>query len=528
MPSTLPPSIFNDVVGPVMRGPSSSHSAASVRIGRLARDLCGGDPERVLVEFDTEGSLATTHESQGSDMGLFGGLLGWEADDARLPESAAALRAAGVALEIRIAPLHDPHPSTYRLTLWRGGAVHELVALSTGGGMIEVIEIDGARVQLYGDYAVTLLDVSDDGRATVAALATRADVDDVRATGTAPVRVVVSAQVCLGDEALAGLPAIRRVRRLAPVLPVRSRKGLSVPFLHASEMVAGSDPTLRKLSDYALQYECARGGIEAHEVFEAMRRILEIVRAGVRQGLAGTEYHDRILPRQSHRFAERLERGALLDCGVLNRAILYVTALMEVKSSMGVIVAAPTAGSCATFPATCLAAAEAQNASEEATLRAMLAAGLIGVFVATRSSFAAEVGGCQAETGAGAAMAAAALVELAGGSAAEGLSAASHALQNVLGLVCDPIANRVEAPCLGRNIAGAANAIACANIALSGYDHLIPLDEVLDAHRAISENMARELRCTALGGLSITPTSKAIEARLCGAAESGGGCGSCG
>jgi L-serine dehydratase len=219
-----------------------------------------------------------------------------------------------------------------------------------------------------------------------------------------------------------------------------------------------------------------------------------------------------------------LESGKLLDGGILNRAILYVTALMEVKSSMGVIVAAPTAGSCATFPATCLAAAEAVGASEEVTLRAMLAAGLIGVFVATRSSFSAEVGGCQAETGAGAAMAAAALVELAGGTAAQGLSAASHALQNVLGLVCDPIANRVEAPCLGRNIAGAANAIACANIALSGYDHLIPLDEVLDAHRAISENMARELRCTALGGLSITPTSKAIEARLCGS----GGCGSCG
>ena len=120
MPSTLPPSIFNDVVGPVMRGPSSSHSAASVRIGRLARDLCGGQPESVLVEFDTEGSLPTTHDSQGSDMGLFGGLLGWDADDERLPESAAALKAAGIQLEIRIATFHDPHPNTYRLTVHQG------------------------------------------------------------------------------------------------------------------------------------------------------------------------------------------------------------------------------------------------------------------------------------------------------------------------------------------------------------------------------------------------------------------------
>ncbi len=524
MPTTLPPSIFNDVVGPVMRGPSSSHSAASVRIGRLARDLCGGNPDSVLVEFDTLGSLATTHASQGSDMGLCGGLLGWEADDPRLPESAAALRAARIDLEIRIAELRDPHPNTYRLLLRKDGSEHRLVALSTGGGMIEVIAIDDAPVTLHGDYAVTVLDVSDDGRATAALLAARTDVDEVQVTGTAPVHVVVSAQAFVSDTVLVELPSVRRARRLAPVLPVRSRKGLAVPFLHAGEMVAQADPAARKLSEFALDYECARGGIGRDAVFEQMRKLLAIMRGGVRLGLAGTEYPDRILPRQSHRFAAMLERGALLDGGILNRAILYVTALMEVKSSMGVIVAAPTAGSCATFPATTLAAAEVQGSSEEVTLRAMLAAGLIGVFVATRSSFAAEVGGCQAETGAGAAMAAAALVELAGGNAAQGLSAASHALQNVLGLVCDPIASRVEAPCLGRNIAGAANALACANIALAGYDHLIPLDEVLDAHRKISENMARELRCTALGGLSISPTSKAIEARLCGT----GSCGSCG
>lgn len=522
MPTTLPPSIFNDVVGPVMRGPSSSHSAASVRIGRLARDLCGGSPDRVLVEFDTEGSLATTHDSQGSDMGLFGGLLGWAADDARLPDSAAAIAAAGIDLEIRIATLHDPHPNTYRLTLHKDGIEHTLVALSTGGGMIEVVELDGTTVSLYGDYAVTLLDVEDDGETTAEVLRAREDIDEVRICGGAPIRVLALAQSFVED---ADLPAVSRVRRLASVLPVLSRKGLSVPFLHASEMVATADPKTRKLSDFALEYECARGGIAPDEVLAQMQRILEIMRGGVQEGLAGTEYQDRILPRQSHQFAAMLESGKLLDGGILNQAILYVTALMEVKSSMGVIVAAPTAGSCATFPGTCLAAADTLDAADDATVRAMLSAGLIGVFTATRSSFAAEVGGCQAETGAGAAMAAAALVELAGGNAAQGLSAASHALQNVLGLVCDPIANRVEAPCLGRNVAGAANGLACANIALAGYDHLIPLDEVLDAHREISENMARELRCTALGGLSITPTSKAIEARLCG--SDGSGCGSC-
>tara|TARA_R110002072_G_scaffold25443_7_gene85310 strand:- start:58329 stop:59798 length:1470 start_codon:yes stop_codon:yes gene_type:complete len=489
----------------------------------MARDLCGGNPDRVLVEFDTMGSLATTHESQGSDMGLFGGLLGWPADDERLPESGQALQAAGIELEIRIAELHDPHPNTYRLTLWKDDVEHRLIAVSTGGGMIEVIEIDGTKVQLFGDYEVTVLEVDGDGTEVRKQLLD--SVDEIHITGTNPTMVIVNAQTFVDEATLTSLPSVRRVRRMGAVLPVRSSKALRVPFLHASEMLASGDAKTRKLSDFALDYETARGGIDEAAVLEQMRKIHGIIKNGIQIGLAGTEYADRILPRQSHRFAEMLKQGKLHDGGILNTAILYVSALMEVKSSMGVIVAAPTAGSCATFPATCVAAAEAQNATEEQTLRAMLAAGLIGVFVTTRSSFAAEVGGCQAETGAGAAMAAAALVELLGGNAEQALGAASHALQNVLGLVCDPVANRVEAPCLGRNIAGAANAIASANIALSGYLHLIPLDEVLDAHRQISENMARELRCTALGGLSITKTSKEIEARLC---KPDGNCGSCG
>lgn len=524
MTDRLPPSIFNDVVGPIMRGPSSSHSAASVRIGRLARDLCGGQPERVLVEFDTHGSLPTTHRSQGSDMGLFGGLLGWEADDARLPQSAKALRDAGVQLEIRYVELHDEHPNTYRLTLWRGDAEHRLVAISTGGGMIEVLEIDGCELSLFGDYDVTLLRFDDAAAARAAAtrLAPRVD----RATAGDGFAVLCARQF-LTDADLADVDGLRRVHRLGAVLPVRSRKDLAVPFLHAGELAAHGDLQNQPLSDFALQYERARGGIDDDAVFARMRHIREIVAGGVAAGLAGTDHPDRMLPRQSHRFAERMQNGTLLESGLLNEAILAVTALMEVKSSDGVFVAAPTAGSCGTFAGTCHAAFARLDVGEERALRAMLTGGLIGVFVATRSSFAAEVGGCQAETGAGAAMAAAALVELGGGCAAQSLSAASHAIQNVLGLICDPVASRVEAPCLGRNITGAANAIASANMALSGYDHLIPLDEVLDAHREVSRSMARELRCTALGGLSITPTSKAIEAKMCGGAEHGG-CANCG
>jgi L-serine dehydratase len=200
--------------------------------------------------------------------------------------------------------------------------------------------------------------------------------------------------------------------------------------------------------------------------------------------------------------------------------------MMEVKSSMGVIIAMPTAGACAALPGIVIALAEDRKQSDEDVARALLAAGLIGVFIATAWTFAAEVGGCQAEGGSAAAMAGAALVTLSGGDTLQACAAASMAMQSMIGLICDPIANRVEAPCLGKNVMAAANALSCANMALSGFDQVIPFDEVIATAKRVSAQMPRELRCTALGGLSITPTSLAIEQRLL--AKRGCGTGSCG
>lgn len=507
---SLVASIFNDVIGPVMRGPSSSHSAASVRIGRLLFDLLGGSPDRVEVRFDKMGSLATTHESQGTDMGLFAGLMGWEADDPRLASSPEVLRNAGAQITIELSDQHDAHPNTYRIEVWRAQRHHSMVALSTGGGIIEVIEIDGRPLQLFGDYHTTLmytdgtaeLEDTTDWPDTVQLLQ---DHDDL---------IVALSPAALELSQLVAAPGVSDVRCLRPVLPVLSRPDVTVPFSHASEIPQADLDGGVGLDAMALAYEQARGAMTADDVMRQAAAILATMRQSVETGLSGTSYDDRILGNQSGRFGELSRSGRLLDGGLLNRMIEYVTALMEAKSAMEVIVAAPTAGACATFPGALLAAVDEMSVSDDDACRALLAGGLIGVFITNKSSFAAEVGGCQAETGAGAAMAAAALVTLAGGDARQALSAASQSLQNVLGLICDPVANRVEAPCLGRNVSGAANALSCANMALAGYDHLIPFDEVLDAHRQVSEMMARELRCTGLGGLATTPTAQRIELDL--------------
>ena len=140
-----------------------------------------------------------------------------------------------------------------------------------------------------------------------------------------------------------------------------------------------------------------------------------------------------------------------------------------------------------------------------------MAGGLLGVLIIHKGTFSAEVAGCQAECGSGSGMAAAALVDLLGGTANQALAAASLALQNISGMVCDPVANRVEVPCLGKNIMAASNAVTCANMALSGFDPVIPIDEVIVTMDRIGKSIPHELRCTALGGLSITRTSKFIE-----------------
>src|SRR5690349_20707328 len=153
----MQPSIFNDVIGPVMRGPSSSHCAASLRIGRLCRDLMDTRIDTIQIEFDPNGSLATTHKDQGSDMGLFGGFLGWEADDERLPDSERYLAEAGINVAIDIVDIGATHPNTYKITLSNPTETRRLTAISTGGGMIEVIEIDGSAVSIAGDYFETLI-----------------------------------------------------------------------------------------------------------------------------------------------------------------------------------------------------------------------------------------------------------------------------------------------------------------------------------------------------------------------------------
>ncbi|MBL0273951.1 MAG: L-serine ammonia-lyase, iron-sulfur-dependent, subunit alpha [Chitinophagaceae bacterium] len=513
---TTYPSIFNDVIGPVMRGPSSSHCAASLRIARICRDLMDENIKDILIEFDPRGSLATTHKSQGSDMGLFGGFLGWEADDERLPESDKHINTAGINVTINIVDIGNGHPNLYKITLHNHKETRKLSAISTGGGMIEVIEIDDVPVSMAGDYFETLIYCHAPDK-IISFLKASVPFDDMEFHKGEKSFIEIKAQAFFGEaicKELMEMEGVITIKQLKPVLPVMARKNLKVPFITCHEMLEYNAEKNKPLWELAVDYEMARGNIAATEVFEKMRGIIHIMGHAIESGLKGTAYHDRILGSQSPQFREKMEAGKLIGGETNNRIIMYVSAMMEVKSSMGVIVAAPTAGSCGALPGALFGTAHSLGLSEDELVKAMLSAGLIGVFIAAHATFAAEVGGCMAETGSGGGMAAAAIVEMKGGTLQQSIAAASLALQNSLGIICDPIGNRVEAPCLGRNVMAATNAVSCANMALSDYEQLIPLDEVIETMKAVGDQIHHTLRCTNLGGLSITNAAKKLEAML--------------
>ena len=256
-----------------------------------------------------------------------------------------------------------------------------------------------------------------------------------------------------------------------------------------------------------------RSELGRSHIRKEMKKSLAVMQEGVARGLRGNV---RSLSGLSGGDAARLDQYApnsLLGADAAHAAAAAM-AVVEVNASMGRIVAAPTAGASGILPGVLIGLSEKRGWEEEALVDALFTAGAVGMLIASHATIAGADGGCQAETGSGAAMAAAALVELGGGTPEMALHAAAISLKNVLGLVCDPVGGLVECPCIKRNAIGAVNALLSADLALAGITSHIPFDEVVDAMRAVGAVMRPELRETALGGLAATPTGREMAARL--------------
>ena len=221
------------------------------------------------------------------------------------------------------------------------------------------------------------------------------------------------------------------------------------------------------------------------------------------------------------------EAGKSLTGPLLSGALYRALAVSELNASMGRIVAAPTAGSCGILPAAVLTMEKDRGCSEKDCIMSLFTASAVGMIIANNASLAGAEGGCQAECGSAAAMAAAAITELAGGTPEMAGHAVAIALKNILGLVCDPVAGLVEIPCIKRNASGVAGAFVAAELALAGIESAIPADEVIWAMKKVGDAMSTALKETAEGGLAATPTGKKLHDQVFGTSKDAAGCSSC-
>ena len=287
-------------------------------------------------------------------------------------------------------------------------------------------------------------------------------------------------------------------------------------FKSAVELLELCRQTQCPISEVMRRRECELGETTRDQVDHRMARVLEIMRASAALPLKKpSRSMGGLIGGESKKLYDHAARGKAICGDVLQRAMTYAMGVAEVNASMGLIVAAPTAGSAGVVPGLLLALQDCYKISDDRLVDALFNAGAVGYLAMRNATVAGAVGGCQAEVGVAAAMAASATVELMGGAPEQCLDAGSTVLMNLLGLVCDPVGGLVEYPCQNRNAAGVANALIAAELALSGVKQLIPFDEMLETMYAVGRRIPIELRETALGGCAAAPS----------ACASCGGCG---
>lgn len=277
-----------------------------------------------------------------------------------------------------------------------------------------------------------------------------------------------------------------------------------------AEQTAISELVIR---DEAAELECS-----CEEVFERMRRNLQVMRESVVSGMErDVRSTSGLTGGDAWKMSQRLDHN--ITGRIFVSALTKAIAVSETNACMGRIVAAPTAGSCGILPACLLTVLEEQDIPEDTAVRALFTASAVGMVIARNATIAGAEGGCQAECGSASAMAASALVELCGGTPRMAEHACAIALKNVLGLVCDPVAGLVEIPCIKRNAMGTANAFTAAEMALAGIESKIQADEVIWSMKKIGDSMHSDLKETARGGLAATPTGKILTEKVFGKTE---------
>lgn len=292
---------------------------------------------------------------------------------------------------------------------------------------------------------------------------------------------------------------------------------MKVLFRNVKELVELATTENKLISELMIEQEMLVTRRTREEIMNQMDTNLTVMEQAVEKGLQGVHSTSGLTGGDAVLLQNYMKKGNTLSGTLLIDAVSKAVATNEVNAAMGTICATPTAGSAGVVPGTLFAVQNQLHPTREQMIRYLFTSGAFGFVVANNASISGAAGGCQAEVGSAAAMAAAAIVEMAGGTPQQSSEAFAITMKNMLGLVCDPVAGLVEVPCVKRNAMGAANALVAADMALAGVTSRIPCDEVIDAMFKIGQTMPTALKETAQGGLAATPTGRALAERIFGA-----------
>jgi len=287
-------------------------------------------------------------------------------------------------------------------------------------------------------------------------------------------------------------------------------------YMTIAELTAAAYSQGKTLSETILADQSAQMEIPEQELYARMERSLDVMQEAIRAGMdPELRSTSGLTGGDAAKMLTYAEEGGMTG-SFLNKAMARAIAVAEYNAAMGKIVAAPTAGSCGIIPGTVLSMLEEGRCTRQQAVMSLFTSGAVGMVIANKAVLAGAQGGCQAECGSAAAMAAASLVELCGGSPAQSEQAVAIAIKNQLGLVCDPVAGLVEIPCIKRNVAGIMVAFSAAEMALAGIESKIPADECIAAMREVGESLPCALKETAQGGLAVTPTGLRMKKQVFG------------
>lgn len=519
-PQTIATTSAFEILGPIMVGPSSSHTAGALRCAQVAASLLEGEVREAA--FTLWNSFAHTYRGHGTDRALVAGVLGLATDDERIRDAFALAEERGLVFHFELGGDDASlHPNTVDIDMVDAtGARARVRGESLGGGRVRISRIDGVGVDISGSYS-TLFAAHRDAPGALAAL-TRLLADaglNIAFCRTYRTEAGGRAYTVFETDGAPGPDVLPRVRSLelvdhATFIELPGSASSLAPGVSARELFDDG----AQLLDACARMGCGIGGVmEEREalltgreraeagmrrVVEAMRReTSEPIRAPRRSlgGLIGGE------ARAVRDAAPRL--SPLLLGEVQADATARAMAVLERSAAMGVIVAAPTAGSAGIVPGCVLALADRLGMRDAGVADALWCAAAVGLNLSTSACVAGAEGGCQAEVGSAAAMAAAALVQMLGGTPEQSLDASSLALGNLLGLVCDPVGGLVEVPCQNRNAIGVAAAFSSAQLALSGIRSLAPFDEMASVMLSVGRALPASLRETAKGGIAQAPSA---------------------